>query len=139
MEIEDLEKPEPNAAVSKRSQYVDNCAVIYTQLEGIAGITARYAVMETLHRQAPEMSLQSDYQTALIMLCCEILKWFVHAFSISVPLTVERGLDVLGKIWATINEMDRACQKFRITVDVPGDDSESEADIEDVSDEGIES
>lgn len=136
MEIEDLEKPEPNAAVSERSQYIDNCAVIYTQLEGIAGITARYVVMETLYRQAPEMSLQSYYQTALIMLCCEILKWFVHAFSISVP---ERGLDVLGKIWATINEMDRACQKFRITVDVPGDDSESEADIEDVSDEGIES
>jgi hypothetical protein len=139
LEIEDLEKPEPNAAVSERSQYIDNCAVIYTQLKGITGITARYAVMETLYRQAPEMSLQSDYQTALIMLCCEILKWFVHAFSISVPLTVERGLDVLGKIWATINEMDRVCQKFRITMDVPGDHSESEADIEGVSDEGIES
>jgi hypothetical protein len=34
--------------------------------------------------------------------------------------------------------MDRACQKFKITVDMPDDDPKSKMDVEDVLDEVIE-
>jgi hypothetical protein len=133
---EDLKKIEENAKGSGSSTYFDNIVEIYSQLEGIAGITARYAVMETLYRQARGMSLQSDYQAALIRLCCEILKWFATAFSVSGPFSVLRGLNVSGKLWATIKDMDRACQKFKIIVEAPGDDIQSDVD-EDIPSEAI--
>jgi hypothetical protein len=50
------------------------------QLEDIAGISARYAVMENLYRQTRGMSLYSDYKIALTQICCKILSWFDHAF-----------------------------------------------------------
>jgi hypothetical protein len=133
-----LKKPDIGTTGSGRSQYHDDVTEIYIQLEGIVGIIARYAIMETLYRQARAMSLEADYREALILLCCGILKWFVNAFTGDGPFAGPGGFAVSGKHWTTIQEMDRACQKFRITVDVPDDDAESEVDAEDVEDEGIE-
>ena len=121
----------------ERSEYPYNIIEVYTQLEGIAGIIARYAVMETLYRQAREMTLQSDYQAALIRLCCEILEWFVKAFSVGGPFSLLRGFDISSKLWARIEEMDRGCQKFKITVGGAGDDIQSEVDTEEILDEDI--
>jgi hypothetical protein len=94
--------------------------------------------MEILYRQTPEMSLQSDYQSALEELCCEILRWFVHAFSFAGPFTIEKGFDIYCTIWTMVKRRDKACQKFSITVDVPDDNHESDEDIEDNSVEVIE-
>ena len=84
------------------------------------------------------MGLQAEYREALIMLCYKVLRWFVNAFSGGGLFTSSSGFAVSSKLWTRIKEMDRACQKFKITVDMPDDDPKSKMDVEDVLDEVIE-
>jgi hypothetical protein len=113
---------------------------------------ARYAVMENLYYQNPTMTLRADYRAALLQLCCKVLEWFASAFKLANAMR-DDTVNFLtqsqraGAIWEEVKQMDQACQKFTVVVEAKEEESESEdegaetpgseADIEDVSDEGI--
>jgi hypothetical protein len=104
------------------------------QLEDIAGISTRYAIIENLYRQTRGMSLYSDYKIALTQLCCKILSWFDHVFLIN-PWFDNKMMATCRELWIPIKKSDQVCQNFQTTVEPEGDGSTSNVEIEDVSDE----
>lgn len=120
----------------------------FNQLQDIAAIIARYAVMENLYqRSSSALSLKPEYQSALLSLCSTILEYFAVSF------TLRRASMKFGKtdeemaaliksseqLMGTIKVKDKASQGFRVVVEAKGEsESESEAEFEDVSDDSWE-
>jgi hypothetical protein len=82
------------------------------------------------------MTLQSEYETALIKLCYTILSWFLNAFTLCQNPSL-RAIFACGELWKSIREYDQSCQGFQITVEAMGESSTSDVEIEDVSDESL--
>ncbi|KAH7317581.1 hypothetical protein BKA65DRAFT_514755, partial [Rhexocercosporidium sp. MPI-PUGE-AT-0058] len=104
------------------------------QLSEIVSIIARYAIMENMYRQNPSMSLRSDYRTSLLDLCTLILRFFVITFESLLNHPTEKpDLEDCTKVAEEVKELDHACQKFMIVLEIQ--DDEQEGDIEEFSDE----
>lgn len=115
----------------------DAVTTIFGQLEGITGIIARYSIMENLYRQTRGVSLESDYEAALIELCCKILSWFNLAFVLCDSPFDPQVIATCVKLWTSIRESDHACQGFHITVEAESEGSTSDMEIGYVSDEPL--
>ena len=104
----------------------------------IVSIVARYSVMENLYHRNSGMRLHSDYQKSLLDLCTLILQYFATAFESWLHHPAQKlEFEKCSKLIDSIKELDRTCQRFTVTVEMEGDEleSESDGDIEDISDE----
>jgi hypothetical protein len=119
----------------------------FSQLQDVVAIIARYAVMENLYQQSGSpLSLKPEYQSALLSLSSTVLEYFASAFTLGRSLmNPYHGnkyqtplVESCEKLMATIKEKDRACQGFRVVVEVKESASESEAEVEDMSDDSWE-
>ncbi|KAE9381909.1 hypothetical protein N431DRAFT_393601 [Stipitochalara longipes BDJ] len=120
----------------------------HTQLQEVVAIIARYAVMENLyHRSGSALSLTSEYRSSLLYLCSTILEYFsvsvtlgraIHGFD-STAGEQRRLITACEQLMITIREKDHACQRFQVVVEAREESkSESEADIDDLSDDSWE-
>ncbi|CZR67764.1 uncharacterized protein PAC_17663 [Phialocephala subalpina] len=111
---------------------------ILEALADVAVLVARYNVMESMYQQWSGMTLESNYEDALILLCSEVLNFLNQAIllpprrsSVSDQLmTVEMGSSI-----AKIEAADAACRGFSVTPL----DSLLNRNVEDVSDEDSDS
>jgi hypothetical protein len=96
--------------------------------------------MESMYHQWPGMTIDKDYETSLINLCVEVLRYLdaVHTHKL---YTVESFFaDTLQKIMQNINKADTACRGFSVTIvqdalqrtldELEEDDSDSDDTIE---------
>jgi hypothetical protein len=121
---------------------------VFAQLQDIVAIIARYSVMENLYQQSGSaLSLKHEYQSALLSLCTTLLEYFALSFKLgramagSDSMTEEmQGLiNACGQLVETVRDKDMACQSFGVVVEAKMEsDSESEGEIEDVSDDSWE-
>lgn len=133
-------------SISQETIEVTNKA--FAQLQDLAAIIARYSVMENLCQQSGSaLSLKHEYQCALVSLCTTILEYFALSFKLgramarSNSMTEEmQGLiKACGQLIETVRDKGIACQSFRVVVEAKMEsDSESEGEIEDVSDDSWE-
>jgi hypothetical protein len=128
---------------------VDLADKAFTQLQDIVAIIARYAVMENLYQQSGNaLSLKLEYQSALLSLCTTILGYFAVAFALgralssldnTTALKNSEFADICERLMEEIRVKDRACHGFRVVVEAKEkSETESEAEIEDVSDDSWE-
>ena len=120
----------------------------FTQLQDIVAIIARYAVMENLYQQSGSaLSLKDEYQSALLSLCSTLLEYFALSFKLgravagsdSMTEEIQGLINACGQLIETVRDKDMACQSFRVVVEAKMEsDSESEGEIEDVSDDSWE-
>jgi hypothetical protein len=99
--------------------------VAFCQLGDIRGIVARYAVMEDLYLQTRGMSLQPDYQAAIVQLYYKILSWFNNTLLLSPWLNTQITV-TCAELWTSIKESDKVCQNFQITLEAKDNGSTSE-------------
>ncbi len=120
----------------------------FAQLQDLVAIIARYSVMENLYQQSGStLSLKDEYQSALVSLCSTTLEYFASSFKLgramagsdSVTEEMQGLINACGQLIETVRDKDRACQSFRVVVEAKMEsDSESEGEIEDVSDDSWE-
>jgi len=120
----------------------------FNQLQDIVAIIARYAVMENLYQQSGSaLSLKPEYQSALLSLCSTIFEYFAVSFtlgraSMKFDKTDEEMAALIRsseQLMETIKGKDKASQGFRVIVEAKEEsESDSEAEFEDVSDDGWE-
>jgi hypothetical protein len=129
--------PEINAAE------IEQMRNSFQQVDGLVGLLARYAVMENLFHQSPTLTLTDEYRNALLDLCVAILTYFAHAFTgaqthLKDPkdekVTVIESSKICEDLIDEIKVKDKACQGFRVVVEV---EEESDSEIEDVEMEDV--
>lgn len=114
----------------------------FQQLQDLAGLLARYAVMENLYHQNASLTLTPEYRNGLQGLCISILQYFGNAIIVVRAAGKEESTSVVESrkncdvLINEIKEKDKACQGFRVVVDADKEsDTESEdTEIEDVGD-----
>jgi hypothetical protein len=127
-------------------EMIDWTSESFTQLQDIAGIVARYAVMENLYQQSGiALSLKPEYESALLSLCSTVLEYFALSITLGRAISgndhtmeqKQRLSDACKKLMETIKDKDRSCLSFRVIVEAK-EENESEAEIEDASDDSWE-
>jgi hypothetical protein len=104
--------------------------------------------MENLYQQSGSaLSLKHEYRSALVSLCTTILEYFALSFKLgramagsnSMTGEMQRLINACGQLIETVRDKDMACQSFRVVVEAKMEnDSESEGEVEDVSDDSWE-
>ena len=118
----------------------------FQQLQDLAGLLARYAVMQNLYHQNESLTLTPEYRNGLQDLCITILQYFGNALVVARGTRKEESTSVIESrkscdiLIDKIREKDKACQGFHVVVDADeqSDTMSEDAEIEDVSDEGWE-
>jgi hypothetical protein len=100
--------------------------------------------MENLYQQSGSaLSLKPEYESALLSLCSTVLEYFALSFNLgqamagsdSMTEEIQGLINACGQLTEAVRDKDMACQSFRVVVEAKMEsDSESEGEIEDVSD-----
>jgi hypothetical protein len=114
---------------------------VFAQLAEITTLVARYNVMESMYHQWPGMTLDKDYETSLIKLCVEVLRYLDRLYIYNKYYARELFFaNDLQKIMQNINMADTACRGFSATIvkdvlqrsldELGGDDSDDDEAVE---------
>jgi hypothetical protein len=132
--------------ISQEAIEVTNKA--FAQLQDLGAIIARYSVMENLYQQSVSgLSLKQEYQSELLSLCTTLLEYFALSFKLgramdgsdSMAEEIQGLINACGQLTDTVRDKDKACQDFRVVVETKMEsESESEREIEDLSDDSWE-
>ena len=90
--------------------------IFAAQLAEITILVARYNVMESMYHQWLGMTLDNDYETSLINLCVEVLRYLDTVYTHKYDFSESFSADVLQKIMQNINKADAACRGFSVTI-----------------------
>jgi hypothetical protein len=111
----------------------------FENLSEIATLVARYNVLESMYRQWPGMSLESNYENSLIELCVHVLRYLDLALFARLDAGRQPFEAYLEVLMVKIREADVACRGFSVTI-VNTDESEGgERKVEDVSADEVDS
>jgi hypothetical protein len=111
----------------------------FENLSEIATLVARYNVLESMYRQWPGMSLESNYENSLIELCVHVLRYLDLALFARLDAGRQPFESYLEVLMVKIREADVACRGFSVTI-VNTDESEGgERKVEDVSADEVDS
>jgi hypothetical protein len=83
---------------------------LFAALAEVATLVARYNVMESMYQQWQGMTLEANYEEALVSLCNQVLI-FVAAFVVPSP---EITVETLTHSKDNINKADAACRSFSV-------------------------
>ncbi|KAH9208894.1 hypothetical protein DL95DRAFT_449616 [Leptodontidium sp. 2 PMI_412] len=111
--------------VSKNSRTV-------VDLSEVATLVARYNVLESMYKQWPGMSLESNYENSLIELCVRVLRYL--DLVLSRPSTSgQNDFEERVALMAMIRSADVACRGFSVTIVGEVESKGMERDVEDIS------
>jgi len=113
---------------------------VFAQLAEIATLVARYNVMESVYHQWPGMTVDKDYETSLVNLCVEVLRYLDTVYTHKYDVFGSNSADILQEIMQNINRADTACRGFSVTIvqdvlqrtldELGEDDSDSDDTVE---------
>lgn len=97
-------------------------------LADIATLVARYNVMESMYQNWSGMTIDANYEEALLSLCVTVLKCIDVIIESSLADSFDA--DILQTSMKKVNEADAVCRQFSVTFL----DSVLERNVEDISD-----
>ncbi|PQE32102.1 hypothetical protein CJF32_00001691 [Rutstroemia sp. NJR-2017a WRK4] len=101
-------------------------------LAEIATIVARYTVMESIYSNWKGMSLEKEYESALIQLSTHVLRYI--GLMLKFSLRREGGSDMKG-YFGKIRRADAKCRGFSAVISTDDRHDRREVEVEDVSDD----
>jgi hypothetical protein len=101
-------------------------------LAEIATIVARYTVMESIYSNWKGMSLEKDYESALINLSTHVLRYI--GLLLKSSLHPEKKTD-MKVYFDNIQRADAACRGFSAVISTDDMHDDREVEVEDVSDD----
>jgi aminopeptidase-like protein len=71
--------------------------------------------MESMYHQWPGMTIDKDYETSLVKLCVEALRYLDTVYTYKYVMG-SFSADILEEIMQNINKADTACRGFSVTI-----------------------
>jgi hypothetical protein len=72
--------------------------------------------MESMYHQWPGMTLDKDYETSLVNLCVDVLRYLDTLYMQKYYVTGSFSADILTKLMDNIQRADTACRGFSATI-----------------------
>ncbi|CAG8960939.1 hypothetical protein HYFRA_00002477 [Hymenoscyphus fraxineus] len=116
---------------------------LFTHIQDIVGIVARYAVLENIYIQNPTLSILKEYEDKMVDMCVLILQYFEKGFVFVENLGMGQcGVDELTELIEEIKKRDEVCRSFSVTIqelDIDDYKSENGSRVEEIEETSSES